>query len=169
MIYNPVSKIWEEKPPCLTLRNSNIFNSYSVNFCAPFIGCSRSVLRSQCEKSVRCGRTHSHTPVLSFQLQCGIEGDKVLLKLAKPQYQYLCTVARRNKTLPREYKTRPKIQRHFPESKTRPRIEKHFPESKNTSKNPKHFWILGSNSVPMSHGIYAAFATRKFVCGYYSI
>ena len=76
------------------------------------------------------------TPVLSFQVQCSIEGDKVLLQLAKPQYQYLCTVARRHKHFPENTK-------HVPESKNISQNTKHFPESKNTykskniSQNPK--------------------------------
>ena len=68
------------------------------------------------------------------------------LAMSIGKYDVMCTVAHKDKTLPR-------IQKHFPESKTLPRIQntsqnsKHFPESKTISQNldsGKCFWILGS-------------------------
>ena len=68
--------------------------------------------------------------------------------------QRLCTVARRDKTLPRIQNTS-QNPKHFPGFKTLPKNQKQVPESKNSSQNPKHvflgrvfgfwevFWILG--------------------------
>ena len=70
----------------------------------------------------------------------------LILAMSIGKYDVMCTVAHKDKTLPR-------IQKHFPESKTLPRIQntsqnsKHFPESKTISQNldsGKCFWILGS-------------------------
>ena len=55
----------------------------------------------------------------------------LILAMSIGKYDVMCTVAHKDKTLPR-------IQKHFPESKTLPRIQNDFPES--------GFWKVFLNS-----------------------
>ena len=64
--------------------------------------------------------------------------------------------------IPGKIKTRPRIQKHFPESKNTSRNPKHVPEFKNTFQNPDSGMCLDSGKcfVLMSHRSFKLVAGR---------